>query len=121
MVLRALHFKHLDPHGSQMAGEPGPVGAGTFYPEAPYGTKTLSPMEEPLVTLRGSWHARLAQASLPRWSRATATWKSRCVSTPRITATSVFGVSAPIVLTSESSFRGSAQFDPESSRERTIL
>jgi hypothetical protein len=38
--------------------------------------KTLRPTEELLVTLWGRWHARLAQASLPRWSIATATWKS---------------------------------------------
>jgi hypothetical protein len=33
----------------------------------------------------------------------------------------VFGLSAPIVLPSESSFRCSGHFDPKSSRERTIL
>jgi hypothetical protein len=60
LVLRALHLKHLDPPGPQMAGEPGPVAAGSFYPGAPEGAKTLSPTEEPFVTLHGRWHARFA-------------------------------------------------------------
>src|ERR687898_2108623 len=62
-VLRALHLKHLDPPGPQMAGEPGPVGAGTFYPGAPEGAEILRPAQKPLVTLRRRWHAGLAQAS----------------------------------------------------------
>src|SRR5829696_1074355 len=60
-VLWALHLKHLDSHGPQVAGEPGPVAACAFYPGAPHGAKTLSPTEKPLVTLHVRWHARLAQ------------------------------------------------------------
>ena len=94
-----------------MAGEPGPVAAGTFYPGAPDGAKTLRPTEEPLVTLHGLVGTLDSPRRLPRrWSTATATWKSRCVSTPTITATSVSGLSAPIVLTSGSSFRCSGHF-----------
>src|SRR5215216_5535302 len=61
-VLGALHLQHLDSPGSQVPSEPGPVGAGTFYPDVPDGAKTLRPTVEPLVTLHGRWHARLAQA-----------------------------------------------------------
>ncbi len=97
-------FKHLDPPGPQVAGEPCPVGAGTLYPGASHGAEALRPDTEPLVTLCGRWHAGLTQASLPRWSTAIATWKSRWVSTPRITATSASCLSAPIVLTFQTPF-----------------
>jgi hypothetical protein len=103
-MLGALHLQHIDPHGPQVAGESGPVAACAFYPGTPHGAEALRPTQEPLVTLRGRRHARLAQASLPRWSTATATWKSRCVSTPRITSTKVSGLSAPIILTSQAPF-----------------
>jgi len=46
---------------------------------------------------------------------------SRCVSTPKITATSVSGISAPIVLTPQAPFAVAISFDPRGSRERTIL
>src|SRR5215217_2697369 len=36
---------------------------------------------------------------LPRYSTATATWTSRCVSTPRITSALVSGLSAPNIVT----------------------
>jgi hypothetical protein len=70
-----------------------PLSIGVAYPSAPQGAETLRPAEESLATLRGRWHARLAQASLPRWSSTTATWKSRCVSTPKITSSLVSGLS----------------------------
>jgi len=38
-VLGALHLKHLDSHGPQVASESGPVAAGAFYPDAPQGVK----------------------------------------------------------------------------------
>ena len=61
-ALGALHLKHLDPPSPQVAGESGPVAACTFYPGTLEGAKTLSPTEEPLVTLHGRWHAGLAEA-----------------------------------------------------------
>lgn len=60
-MLRAFHLEHLDPLVPQMPGEPGPVAACAFYPGAPHGAKALRPAQEPLVTLRGRRHARLAQ------------------------------------------------------------
>jgi hypothetical protein len=52
-----------------------------------------------------------------------AVWKSRCVSTPRITATSVVPVlSASIVVTFAAPFGVAVTVhNPRSSRERTIL
>jgi hypothetical protein len=117
-MLRALHLQHLDPAGPQVASEPRPVAAGAFYPGATHGAEALRPAEELLVTLHGRWHAGDAQASLPRWSTATATWKSRCVSTPRITATSVSGLSASIVVTFAQLLSMSRSLPPEE-QERT--
>src|SRR5918995_3331881 len=56
-MLRALHLQYLDPLGPQVAGKPGSIAAGTFYPGAPHGAEALRPADEPLVTLHGRWHA----------------------------------------------------------------
>jgi hypothetical protein len=76
--------------------------------------------EEPLVTLHGLAGTLDSPRRLPRrWSTATATWKSRCVSTPTITATSVFGLSAPIVVTCAQLLSTSRSLQPEEQEERT--
>src|SRR5215210_6992360 len=120
-VLRAFHLQHLDPPGPQMAGEPRPVAAGTLYPGAPHGAKTLRPVEEPLVTLRGRRRARLAQTPAQVVHGHGYVEVEVCVHAPDVTATSVSGLSAPIVVTSQAPFDVALIFHPRSGRERTIL
>src|SRR5688572_2191799 len=96
--LRPLDFPHRDLGGPQVTGDRSPVAAGSLYPGTPQGAEALSPSHQPLVALRRRGHTQLAQASLPRWSRATATWTSRWVSTPRITSVAAF--SGSVIITS---------------------
>ena len=79
-----------------MAGESGSLAAGAFYPGTPHGAKAFRPAE----TSRN--HFGLVRSTRPgfspRWSTATATWTSRCVSTPKITSTLVSGLWVPRVI-----------------------
>jgi hypothetical protein len=82
-----------------VAGESGPVAAGPFHTSTPYGAEAFRPTEELPVAFGGGGHLDLAQASLPRGSRTTPTWKSRCVSTPNTTSATSPDPGVPLVVT----------------------
>src|SRR5215217_7747084 len=60
-ALRPLDFHYRDPRSLQVAGESGPIAAGSLYPGAPHGTETLRPREESVVTPLGRRYGQLAQ------------------------------------------------------------
>src|SRR4051812_17561066 len=95
-----LDLEHRDPRGPQVAGEPGTVATGSLYTGTPYGAETLRPPDEALVTLHVRRHGQLSQAPAQLVSRATATCKSRCVSTPKTTPATVAEPSWPLIITS---------------------
>jgi hypothetical protein len=95
--LGPLDLHHRDPGGLQVASESGSVAAGPFYPGASYGTEALSPTQESFVPPRCGRHLQLTQASLPNPSRATATFTSRWVSTPKTTWLVLSVPSTPLI------------------------
>jgi hypothetical protein len=88
VLLTALETNHLEdlcPLGLlQEAGNSGTEGTRAFYPDALQRTEPVRPVHELFVAGRCGGDTLRVPRRLPRSSRATATWKSLWVSTPRV-------------------------------------
>ena len=78
-----IHLEDPRPLGPQEAGKSGTEGAGAFYPDALQRTEPVRPLRE-LFVAPGVVGMLRVPRRLPRPSRATATWMSLWVSTPRV-------------------------------------
>ena len=74
-----------EPVGAGETGQAGPVGAGAFDPDALHRPETLGPGDQGDIAA-GRGRERLGAAQPPAWSMTAATWVSRWVSTPTVTA-----------------------------------